>query len=176
MTRWTRGNSDERMEAAPRNRPNQATEAIAPTGAESKVMNEKLILDLHSLIAFIEANDDFDFCTSEPFPVEFRYRTWYLHALSTQQRREKLQDLARRFGTAEKQYSGDFFWLKKQFGDTVLFSASSDRETVCERIVIGTEIIPAAPECILPASPERTEEIVEWRCSPILSPEKGVTA
>jgi hypothetical protein len=38
LTRWTRGNSDERMEAAPRNRPNQATEAPAPTGAEREVM------------------------------------------------------------------------------------------------------------------------------------------
>jgi hypothetical protein len=163
------------MAAAARNFTHHSTEATAPTGAESKVMNEKLISDLHTLIAFIEANDDFDFCTSEPFQVEFHYRTWYLRDLSTEQRREKLQDLARRLGTAEKKYYGDFFWLRKQFGDTVLFEASSERETVCERIVTGLKTIPAAPECILPASPERAEEIVEWRCSPILSPEKGVT-
>jgi hypothetical protein len=164
------------MEAAARNFTHHSTEATsAPTGAESKVMNEKLISDLHTLIAFIEANDDFDFCTSEPSPVEFNYHTWYLTDLSTEQKREKLQDLARRLGTAEKQYSGDFFWLKKQFGDTVHFKVTSERVTVCERIVTGLKTIPAAPECILPASPERTEEIVEWRCSPILSPEKGVT-
>ena len=175
MTRWTRGNSDERMEAAARNFTHHSTQAPAPTGAESKVMNEKLILDLHSLIAFIEANDDFDFCAGERCPVEVHYRTWYLHDLSTEQKREKLQDLARRFGTADKMYSAGFFWLKKRLSDNVLFEASSERETVCERIVTGLKTIPAAPECILPASPERTEEIVEWRCSPILSPEKGVT-
>ena len=175
MRRWTRGKSDERLEATARNRPSPSTET-APTGAESKVMNEKLISDLHKLIAFIEANDDFDFCTGEPTPVEFHYRTWYLSGFSTQLRRELLQDLARRLGTADKQYVGDFFWLKKKFGDTVLFEITSDRNTVCERIVTGTKTIPARPECILPASPERAVEIVEWRCSPILSPEKGVTA
>lgn len=38
------------------------------------------------------------------------------------------------------------------------------KENVCERVVVGTRTVAAEPEKIIPAKPEREEEIVEWKC------------
>jgi len=41
------------------------------------------------------------------------------------------------------------------------------REDVCERVVVGTKIIPATEERVIPAEPERQEDLVEWHCGAI---------
>lgn len=41
---------------------------------------------------------------------------------------------------------------------------SIDRDQVCKRIVVGTKIVPATEEEIIPAQPEHEEEIVKWEC------------
>jgi hypothetical protein len=132
--------------------------------------NKELVSDLVSLIAFIKANDDFDF-TRDPRPVDFNFRLWYLR--SDEDRKEVFADLARRMGTLKKAYGDNFMWLKRDFGKHVQMTVSAERSAVCERIVTGTRDV---PEHVLPAREEtlveaHTEEIVEWRCPPILAPD-----
>ena len=38
------------------------------------------------------------------------------------------------------------------------------RASICERVVVGKKTIPATKEMVLPATPEREEEIIEWIC------------
>lgn len=125
--------------------------------------NAQLVAGLRELAEFIETNDDFEFVSGDSCPIEFSWRDWYLHDMSTEEKRAEIAKIARKLGNAEKIYSDDFFWLEKQFGPMVIFRVHSMRQTVCERVVTGTITLPAVP-----AQPERTIEKVEWRCSPIL--------
>ena len=137
-------------------------------------MNEKnaqLVAGIRDLIAFIEANDDFEFVTGEAHQVVFHWRDWYLDSADSSKRRARLAYLAQRLGKAEKQYSGDFFWLRHDFGPHVRIEAASERDVVCERVVTGTRLVPAQEAYTMPALPEHEEEIVEWKCAPILADE-----
>ena len=61
-----------------------------------------------------------------------------------------------RASTWEKVYSDSWFMLCKEFGGGVTLEINTSRETVCRRIVTGTEVVPAQPE--------RVVEKVEWIC------------
>lgn len=68
-----------------------------------------------------------------------------------------------RTSTWEKDYSQDWFMLRKDFGGSVTLEINISRSEVCRRVVTGTQVIPA--------SPERTVDVVEWVCEEsILSP------
>jgi len=86
------------------------------------------------------------------------------------QARQRLALVARALGTVEKRVMGDTFWLSQESDNyewTV--TAFADRGAVCQRIVVGTKEIPASEEYTVPATPARTEEIIEWQCDqPIL--------
>ena len=41
---------------------------------------------------------------------------------------------------------------------------SISRDMVCQRVVVGTKIVPAKEEEIIPAEPEHEEEVVKWVC------------
>lgn len=58
-------------------------------------------------------------------------------------------------GQREKRFTGGFFEIVRSFGphEIVLNLA---REEVCERVVVGTEHIPA--------SPAHDIDVIEWRC------------
>lgn len=68
-------------------------------------------------------------------------------------------------GVWEKVPAGQYYMLRQDRED-VRLTITTDREQVCERVVVGTETvtIPAVE-----AQSERTEvrEIVEWRCEPV---------
>ncbi len=53
--------------------------------------------------------------------------------------------------------------LRREFGP-IHYDLNIDREQVCEKIVTGTRVVPAQP-----ATLEHEEEIVEWRCKPIMT-------
>ncbi len=76
--------------------------------------------------------------------------------------KEFLTEIARIFGTCKKDYGTTYSTVKKDFGG-IFLSATTYKEQVCERVVIGKKIV---PEIIIPASliPEHEEEIVEWKC------------
>ena len=140
--------------------------------------NAALIAGLRELTAFIEANVDFDFTQgrSNNIVVELHYRTWYGNPDTV---KERLADLARRMGSATKSYGKDFAWVRRSFGPHVELEISTTRNAICERVQVGTKVV---PETVLPARPEtvipaREVPLYEWRCGSILAePESEVAA
>lgn len=141
---------------------------------KNKKTNDDLIADLKALIAFIKANKDFDFMQGDQVPMEFGFRLWYVE--SGEIHKAVMADLAKRLGSVKKSYNDDFIILDRMFGSTIKFHVAAERSDVCERVIVGTEIIPAHGEIVIPAAPERLKEIVEWKCSSILAPEESVSA
>lgn len=141
-------------------------------------MNENVISGLKALLAFIESNPDFDFEAGERKElVMFHFRSWYLDDKTKAERKVVIADLTRRLRTIDKKFGDEFAWLTHHFSPNVTFEITSDRQTVCERVVVGKRVVPAEPERLLPAEPEREVEIVEWRCGSLLAePEQGTVA
>lgn len=96
--------------------------------------------------------------------------------------REKLAAFARA-GKASgvevaKEFNGDdWAGLLLRFGEHVGIAAYAARNQVCERVVTGTREV--EEEIVDPAAPKikrsRTEEIVEWRCTPLLAEVGGAS-
>lgn len=130
-------------------------------------MNETLKQGLRDLLAFVESNDDFDFEMKRPDLVVMQISSWYLHRSKSEQK-AYVCDLARRVGTAEKQYGDEFFHLNHSFGPLVQLQVASKRDVVCERVVVGQKTIPAHGGYTIPPAEEQIVDVVEWKCSPIL--------
>ena len=56
-------------------------------------------------------------------------------------------------------------WINatKRFGNVKL-EVTAERSVVCEKVKVGEKIIPATEEQIIPAKPERKEDIYEYKC------------
>lgn len=77
--------------------------------------------------------------------------------------REEAATVARA-GSWRKVYAGDWFSLRREFSGEVVLDVNIQRAQVCERVVVGTETVPAQPA--------HEVEIVEWRCADsLLAPE-----
>jgi hypothetical protein len=76
--------------------------------------------------------------------------------------------VAKAMGHAAKNTFLDNIYLRKDFGSGVTFDVWFRRESICERVVKGTEVLPARPAYTIAAVPEREVEIVEWKCTPIM--------
>lgn len=59
-------------------------------------------------------------------------------------------------GQVKKNYAGDYFWLTKEFGGGVKMEWNCPRQEVCEKVKVGEKVVPAQPE--------RVEEVFEWKC------------
>jgi hypothetical protein len=84
--------------------------------------------------------------------------------------REILAQTARALGQCTKNYDDTNMTVSRKFSDQVTLSVFASRAKVCRRVILGTRILPART---LPASaevylPATTEEIVAWRCDPLL--------
>lgn len=77
---------------------------------------------------------------------------------------EELTERIRGAGTVEKVAAGEWFWLRRAFGPHVVLDWTVAREKICRRVVVGTRVVPATPEALVAAQPERVEEIVKWEC------------
>jgi hypothetical protein len=87
--------------------------------------------------------------------------------------REILARTVRSFGQCTKLYDDAYITVSRKFGDQVTLSVFASRAQVCRRVILGSRILPART---LPASgevhlPATTEEIVAWRCDPLLQDE-----
>ena len=81
---------------------------------------------------------------------------------------DEVAALAKTGGRWEKTTAGNYFYIIREFAGGVKFYGATDREHVCRRIVVGTDVIPAQPE--------HEVERVEWHCDqPLLGAdhEKG---
>jgi hypothetical protein len=88
-----------------------------------------------------------------------------------------MASVARMMGTCDKKYVDTLFSLTKDFGGGATMRAFFSREAVCVKKVIGQKLVPAEPEVLIPAKPERLEDIVEWECSEpsLLAPREDET-
>lgn len=82
--------------------------------------------------------------------------------------KEAAAKVIRAFGSCVKEYSDAMFHIKKQFG-CICLDVLFYRTDVCEAIVVGKKLIPATPA--VEAKPEHEEDIIEWRCNPVLAPQ-----
>lgn len=70
-------------------------------------------------------------------------------------------------GTWDKKETGDLFAFKSERGGVEL-DVTVERESVCERIVTGQREV-TVTEVVESREVTVTEDIVEWRCAPLLS-------
>ena len=73
---------------------------------------------------------------------------------------------AKLLGAADKLSKGDWFMLRKTFAPELVVDLNIRHETICERVLVGTEVVPehtvpAQPETVVP---EKVIEKYEWRC------------
>jgi hypothetical protein len=84
--------------------------------------------------------------------------------------REVLAQTVRALGQCTKKYDDTYITVSRKFSDQITLSVFAPRFKVCSRVILGSRIIPART---VPAGsevylPETTEEIVAWRCDPLL--------
>lgn len=78
---------------------------------------------------------------------------------------------AKAMGKCEKEYDENNFTVRKNFSEIVSLGVFAPRAKVCTPVVVGTKVI---PEHVVPATaethvPERVENVIEWRCEPLLA-------
>ena len=81
---------------------------------------------------------------------------------------ENMRRIAREMKPCEKEFSGEDFQLRKDFGPFAL-TVYANRDIVCEKKQVGTVTIPARPERVIEAVPEHEEPVYEYDCGPLLS-------
>jgi hypothetical protein len=118
---------------------------------------------LREVANFYEANPDVK------LPSDFVHGTVYIYGAS----KEDLIVGAKAFGKAEKVFDEDKFELVKRFPSGAQLGFYMNREDVCKRVVVGTEIlqavtIPAKEEYTIPS---QSVDIVEWECGSIFGSE-----
>jgi hypothetical protein len=117
---------------------------------------ETLIAGLRELADFLEDNDEIAERLAAS-TVNFN-----VYAFN----RDEFQSFVRQIGRGKKSAGDNFFGVIRTFG-AVTLEVFTHRAQVCERVVVGTREV---PETVTPA---RVEEIVEWRCEPILGERDG---
>lgn len=111
----------------------------------------EFIRDLRAIADFYDTYD-------VPIPSVFRLDAF----LET---KAEIIEVARKLGTVQKGVPTDnWFFLTKKFGN-IQIDWNVARKEVCERVVVGQREV---PERLIPAS---LEDVVEWRCDPILGGE-----
>ena len=86
--------------------------------------------------------------------------------------REEMATIAR-VSKWDKIFDNNFFMLRKSFGPLLLLDVNAWRDVICKQVSKGTRIVPAKPEEVIPAQPEREEEVFEWVCDePLLGGSK----
>ena len=112
--------------------------------------NQQLIDGLRACAAFLENHPSF------PQPLATRLDVFTYS-------KDEFQALVRELGGfAQKRAMGDLYFITRDFGGIAL-DINISRGELCERIV-ATRIVPAEPEIVIAAKPEREEEVVEWKC------------
>jgi hypothetical protein len=111
------------------------------------------IKGLRGLADFIEAYPDL------PLPYGEEYFNIWVYT------KEEVSTLVRGKGKWEKIAETNQMVFRKKFGP-LNYDINITRDRVCEKIVVGQEIIPARP-----ATPEQVIDKIEWRCAPVLDHE-----
>lgn len=115
----------------------------------NETAKEKIAI-IRRLLDFLEAND-----------IDISH----IHAIGNVflPDRDALAERIKGLGKLEKFTSDSYFWLRKTFAVDCYVDFNVDRDKVCQRVVTQ-KVIPARPETVLSALPERVEEVVTWEC------------
>lgn len=84
---------------------------------------------------------------------------------------DQFRALARVIGSSKKEQYGDFddyMRLVKDFGRCE-FKLVIEKQKTCNRVKVGEKVIPAKPERLLPAEPQKVVDVYEWDCGSILA-------
>ena len=119
---------------------------------------------LREFAAFIEAHEEIT------VPLSLSCSTFV--DVPKEEQKAHAAQVAKALGNVNKVVFQDNLILVHEFNPLLSYKVWYSRDAVCERIVTGVREI---PEHILPAReetfvPAHAEEIVEWRCHPILAP------
>lgn len=80
--------------------------------------------------------------------------------------KEVFANAVRAFGAGAKDADADGLIFRPEgFPMLKIYGFKSN---LCERVQIGTQVIPATEEQIIPAQPEREVPVYEWHCAPFL--------
>lgn len=110
-----------------------------------------------------EIADFYDEYPETKLPWEAQ-QVWYIFGA----KKEEIASGARAFGSSNKKYDGDAFELVKTFPSGIRLGFYTNRSNVCERVEVGTEVIPAhvIPSKFEPEVFVEEKEVpkYEWRC------------
>ena len=126
-----------------------------------KYTHAELANGFRQLADFIEAHPEFS----------HDYSGYVISNCGVGDTKENVRNCALAMGYADKEFTENgLLRLVKKFGPGLTHHVAFDRSAVSERVVVGTKEIPehvitASAEMVIPS---RTEEIVEWKCEPIL--------
>jgi hypothetical protein len=139
--------------------------------------NEKLAAEqaagLRALADMIEANQPL----AQQFSTHFKYLAMHVFDGPDRVFPMFIRAALAHGATVTKDFNEKFAKVMASWGDSFCFALQTDRELVCERVVVGTETVTRKvkdPDA-LAAVPEVevTEEVekVEYRCTPLLGAE-----
>ena len=118
--------------------------------------HKDFIASLRAMANFYEARPDLE------LPMWTRFDLFGLKP-------QDLQRVSLLFAPCEKAVLPDFFMLRRRFGKSIRLEANWSRETVCERVVVGTEEVDE--EVVVSKGVEtrmNTGQKVEWHCPKVL--------
>ena len=111
-----------------------------------------------------------DFVESRHFPDTWKEHAWDESSFSSPRLTFYLgqPDAFKKFsgliGSFTKSATEGYLTSAKTLHRGAMISVKGRRDTICERVKVGTKIIPASEEKIIPAKPETIEDIYEWKC------------
>ncbi len=73
-------------------------------------------------------------------------------------------DIVSKIGAYEKTKTGGFVGVKKILPSGASMMLDIHSEQICKKVKVGTRIVPAREEEIIPAEPEQEEDVYEWQC------------
>jgi hypothetical protein len=120
--------------------------------------NKEMAASLRLIADLLESNPDF------PQPdVSGSFLSW-----DDEKRKRQIRALV----PFEKKYSDEYFWMKRKVG-TVQLDYVVNRKSVCRPVVVGKrrieeKIIPAVPEKPSQIIPAHEEDIIQWKCDPVI--------
>lgn len=136
-------------------------EAVAAEAVEEVVIEltsqQKFSTALRDLAEFYDAHPEL---TAPQYPSAF-----VIYSIT----KNDLPTYARAFGTCDKVFDEYSYRLVKTFGAGIRLETYSSRESVCERVKIGEEVVPAHVVAAKPAEEEKfveeyKREVFEWKC------------
>lgn len=77
--------------------------------------------------------------------------------------KDDFSNFARMLGSFEKDASDSYLSCTRKLDNSMII-VHGYRDRICERVKVGTKIVPATEAKLIEAVPEHEEDIYEWKC------------